>query len=147
MLKTTLQKILDHKPCGQEKGCGKGWDHLLMGLGEAFDAPDLSREVTILEIIETNGVKDAFWALRAVDDRKTVTLIKCDCAESVLTIFEKQHPQDNRPRAAIETAREWARGKATEDERRKAAAAAANAAAAAREQQWKKNEEILRKYL
>jgi len=38
----------------------------------------------------------AFWA--------------ADCAEHVLTFFETEYPQDDRPRIAIEKARKWADG-------------------------------------
>ena len=33
-----------------------------------------------------------------------------DCAEHVLPLFERKHPQDDRPRKAIEAARAYARG-------------------------------------
>ena len=51
-----------------------------------------------------------------------------DCAEHVLPLFSERHPEDDRPRRAIETARAWARGEVTVGEAR-AAALAAHAAA------------------
>src|ERR1017187_8579548 len=33
--------------------------------------------------------------------RQQVVIAACDCAELALPIFEKRHPQDNRPRVAI----------------------------------------------
>jgi hypothetical protein len=51
-----------------------------------------------------------------------------DCAEHVLPLFSAQHPDDDRPRAAIETARAWSRGEAPVADAR-AASAAAHAAA------------------
>ncbi len=39
-------------------------------------------------------------------------LFACDCAEHVLPYFEHFHPSDNRPRMAIEVAREYALGQA-----------------------------------
>jgi hypothetical protein len=66
--------------------------------------------------------------------KKEIVLAACDCAESVLAIFEKKYPQDDRPRRAIATARAWAEGKASREEMRSAAYAAdaADAADAAR---------------
>lgn len=43
-------------------------------------------------------------------------LFACDCAERVLPIFERERPGDKRPREAIETARRFARGEASERE-------------------------------
>ena len=63
------------------------------------------------------------WSTRA-----QLVLAACSCAETSL----KYVPEgEDRPRAAIETARKWARGKATIEEVRRAAAYAADYAAAA----------------
>lgn len=51
-----------------------------------------------------------------------------DCADHVLPLFTDAHPEDDRPRRAIETARAWSRGETTVGEAR-AAAIAAHAAA------------------
>jgi hypothetical protein len=51
-----------------------------------------------------------------------------DCAEHVLPLFAARHPDDERPRRAIESARAWARGEATVGEARKASVAAHAAA-------------------
>lgn len=61
-----------------------------------------------------------------------------DCAEHVLALFEERHPDDERPRRAIETTRAWAAGEVSVGAARNAAvvahAAARNAAeVAARE--------------
>lgn len=61
-------------------------------------------------------------------NEQSARLFACDCAEHVLHIFEKKYPDDNRPRKAIETAREFAMGEATQEE----LAAAGDAAWAAR---------------
>jgi len=65
------------------------------------------------------------WSTRA-----QLVLAACSCAETSLKYVPSG---EDRPRAAIETARKWARGKATIEEVRRAAAAAnaANAANAA----------------
>ena len=43
-------------------------------------------------------------------DQKALALWAADCAEHVLSHFETLHPDDDRPRCAIEAARAWARG-------------------------------------
>lgn len=40
----------------------------------------------------------------------------CDCAEHILHIYEEGHPNDKRPRQAIETARKYLAGQATKAE-------------------------------
>ena len=60
-------------------------------------------------------------------------LFACDCAERVLHIYEKQYPNDKRPRRAIEIARQFAAGHASRSE---LAAAWAAAWAAARAAAW-----------
>jgi len=60
--------------------------------------------------------------------RKQIVLAACSCAETSLKYVPSG---EDRPRAAIETARKWARGKATIEEVRRAADAAYAAAAAA----------------
>ena len=41
-------------------------------------------------------------------DHRTLAVWACDCAERVLPYFEKKHPEDDRPRMAIEAGRAWA---------------------------------------
>ena len=55
-------------------------------------------------------------------------LFACDCAEQALPIFEKVYPDDKRPRKAVETARLFAEGKATQKELDAARYAAGTAA-------------------
>src|SRR4051794_6402913 len=42
---------------------------------------------------------------------RVVALWAADCAELALPIFESRHPNDTRPRQAIEASREFGRGK------------------------------------
>lgn len=62
---------------------------------------------------------------------RLLALWAADCAEHVLPLFEAQHPQDDRPRRAIETARVWARGEVSVGVARAASVAAHAAARAA----------------
>jgi hypothetical protein len=62
-------------------------------------------------------------------NERTQRLLAADCAERVLPIFERERPNDDRPRLAIEVARRFADGLATKAE----LAAAGDAAWAAAE--------------
>src|SRR6056297_2739425 len=134
-MKTTFREIRSCHPCKD------GWS-LLCNTVLNTDFPEdpeswsqcqlteeqLDTEVSILEILESNGVKDAFWALRTQNYRD-YCLILADIAESVLYIWEERYPNDNRPRLAVSTIRKWYSGEATDKELRNAASAVAGAAA------------------
>jgi hypothetical protein len=120
---TTLNKIKAHSPCKD------GWNKLLNYLGktQADNEP-----LSIATIIQSNGIKDAVWALRAVEGKdKEIRLFAADCAELVLHIFENRYPNDDRPRKAIQAARDYANGVIGKDELAAARAAAWDAARAA----------------
>ncbi len=106
MLTTTLNAIKAKNPCHS------GWKKLLQGLSkeEADDEP-----LTFKAILEINGLKDALWAL-CVFDYKDYCLFNADMAESVLSIFEKRHPNDDRPRKAIAAIRDYHAGRITQEE-------------------------------
>jgi len=95
-----------------------------------------NRPFPLIEVLEVCGLEDALWALRCcepVADRDRIArLFACDCAERVLPIFEKEYPDDKRPRLAIEAARKFAIGQATQEE----LFAAWDAAWAARDAAW-----------
>jgi len=67
--------------------------------------------------------------LRKVDawNDKTARLFACYCARDGLPLFEKDYPNDNRPRVAIETAERYANGEATIEELTAALASARDA--------------------
>jgi hypothetical protein len=62
------------------------------------------------------------------DNHHLLAAWAADCAEHVLHHFERERPDDGRPRRAIELARAWARGEVTMTQAR-ASAGHANAAA------------------
>jgi hypothetical protein len=62
---------------------------------------------------------------------KTLRLYAADCAERVLGLYEKQYPKDDRPRKAIQAARDFANGLINKDAAYDAADAAFTASAAA----------------
>ena len=109
------------------------YEHLVEALGGVsfdHDAP-----INLLTILEHNGQDDYLWALRAAVENcdQIARLMACDFAEAVLSIYEKQYPNDNRPRVCIETARRFARGEGSQSEMDAAGAAAR---AAARDAAW-----------
>ena len=114
--------------------CAEGYKKLAKHLGGVTkygkDTP-----VDLLTILDSNGLDDTLWCLRATQqeaDALTVArLFAIDCAERTLPIWEAKHPNDQRPRLAIQAAKDYMAGKITQEELRAAAAAAAYAAAAA----------------
>lgn len=102
-MKTTLNKIREYSPCSQ------GWAILLKNIGkkQADDEP-----LPITTILDSNGVDDALWCLRAVaGHQREMRLYAVACARSV------QHmTADMRSINAIDTAERYACGLATDDE-------------------------------
>ena len=151
-LTTTLNKI---RACGP---CTSGWQTLLKHVGKDFD-PDA--EINLLTILESNGVADMLWTLRATDQdsKRVASQLAIEFAEQALPIFEKRRPNDERPRKAIQAARDYLDGKISLEELRSCrshaaaaaadayAAYAADAAADAREKALQKQAEIIRMIL
>lgn len=118
MLYTTLNKIRAHHPCES------GWRKLLKSLGKT--KPDDAR-LSLLTIYKSNGLDDALWCLRAVDNVDFFARrFALDCARAV----EHLNP-DPRVKACNDTVERFLKNKATENEL--AAGAAAEAAGAAAE--------------
>jgi hypothetical protein len=130
-MQTTLNKIKKNSPCGllEPENIEKGWGKLLNHLNKT-EADDEVLELRT--ILESNGLNHTIWAFQAVDGKdKEIRLFAADCAELVLPIYEKRYPDDNRPRFAIQAARDYANGLITIAES-SAASAASWAAWAAR---------------
>ncbi len=66
-----------------------------------------------------------------IELQKHLTLVPwvVECAQEVLEVFESRHPEDPRPRAALEAAHHWARGNMKMQEARRAAIQSHRAAA------------------
>ena len=121
-MKTTLNKIKEHYPCEN------GWKKLLTFLNKT-KADD--EELSLLTILESNGLNDALWALKTIEGHnKEIRLMACDFAESVVYLTN-----DERSVNAIKVARDYANGLATKEEL-DAASAAANDAWAASDATW-----------
>ena len=108
-LTTTLNKIRACAPCGA------GWRTLIEHLGKDFN-PDA--EINLLTVLESNGVADMLWSLRAIDQdsKRVASQLAIEFAEQALPIFEKRRPDDTRPRDAIQAARDYLDGIISTDE-------------------------------
>lgn len=118
MIYTTLNRIREHGPCTN------GWRKLLAHLGktQADNEP-----VSLRTILESNGLDDALWCLRAVDGyRKEMRLYAVWCARQVQHLLT-----DPRSLAALDVAERYAHGQATDDELFEARVAASEAASSA----------------
>ena len=115
----------------EKSACESGYKKLRKHLGAKY--PD-NKPINLLVILKNNGVQDMLWCLRATvepyaDHWKFLCNMYADFAESVLPIYEKAYPDDDRPALAIKAARSGdseAAARAAE-----AAGAAARAAGAA----------------
>ena len=116
-MKTTLDKIREHFPCAL------GWKKLLAHLGkiQADDEP-----LSIKTVLESNGLDDALWCLRAVDGHdREIRLYAVWCARQV------QHlTHDKRIVDALNVVERFANGTATPEELDAAGAVAGDAAEA-----------------
>jgi hypothetical protein len=114
-MKTTLNRIAENGPCAD------GWKKLLRGLGETTAD---NEPLSILQILDINGLNDALWCLRAVENHdKEIRLFSVWCARQVRHLMT-----DQRSVNALNVAENFANGAATEEEL-DAAWAAARAAA------------------
>ena len=109
------------------QACQPRYDHLVSALGAEYGD---KTPINLLRILETNGTEDCLWALCATDQNcdMVARLMAADFAEAVLPLYETRYPNDTRPRAAIQAARDYAHGRIG-DAARAAARDAAGAAA------------------
>jgi hypothetical protein len=116
-MKTTLNKIRSNSPCAS------GWTKLLKHLGKTV-ADDV--ELDLLTVLESNGLDDALWCLRAVDGyEKEKRLLAVAFAREVQHLMT-----DPRSIAALDVAERFANGEATQEDFNDAADAADAARAA-----------------
>src|SRR3990167_8191218 len=119
--------------------CTEGYKKLAKHLGGVTkygaDTP-----IALLTILDSNGLSDTLWCLRATQQEADALIVArlfaIDCPERVLPVFEAKYPNDQRPRQAIQAAKDYMAGKITREALHAAAhaayaAAAANAANAA----------------
>jgi len=96
--------------CGQFTGCNQ--------IQQAWDACKRSDWMLWL-LVNTNH------------NNRNLQMIACDCAESVLPNYESAYPDDDRPRKAIQAARDYVNDKITTEELQAARSAAWSAARSA----------------
>ena len=114
-MKTTLNKIRDKKPCKE------GWEKLLTHLKKT-KADD--EELSLLTVLKSNGVEDAIWCLRAVDDcDRDARLFAVWCARQVQHLITDQRSIDT-----IDAAERFADGLMARNDLNAARAAARGAA-------------------
>ena len=122
---TTLADIRAADPCSD--GFAKIRDHL--GVSPA-DAKENHEPFPVALLLETNDLGDTLWVLdNVIGNKRLCRLFAADCAESVLPIFERHRPDDDRPRHAISVGRD----PNSTDAARAAAGDAARAASCAAE--------------
>ena len=117
-MNTTLNKIRSKSPCAD------GWAKLLKHLGkpQADDEP-----LSLITILDSNGLDDALWCLQAVDGHdREIRLYAVWCARQVQHLMT-----DKRSLDALDVAERYANGLATENELDIAGDAARDAAWAA----------------
>lgn len=148
-LKTTLGVIKSHS------SCESGWKNLCKTLGTI----EPETEVTLLQILDSNGVQDAYWALGRCWGYRDRCLLIAD----VIDISEVRNHNCAAVRDMPDTIRRWYAGIITDDQLAAAAAAsaawvvcaaaaaasaawAAEAAWAARAAAWYRNEKLMREF-
>ena len=119
MMQTTLRKIRAASPCGMRLDDGKRFGYLKLrhhlGKGYGDDTP-----INIATILDSNGLDDALWCLRAVDGHaREMRLYAVWCARQVQSRLE-----DQRSLTALDVAERHANGAASNDELAAAWAAA-----------------------
>ena len=128
MLNTTFAKLHEHGACPE------GYQKLARSLG-GINKYGKDTLIPLDKIIESNGLQDTIWTLRATTESSENLIIEfaCQCAEHVLHFYTDKYPDDKRPQLAIEAARVCITDKseAAEDARAAARAAAEAAARAA----------------
>ncbi len=114
---TTLKQIRSHSPCED------GYKKLVKSLGGLSYGED--NPITFKQIYESNGYDDTLWYLRTVDEKwfPLWRHFACDAADDVRHLMI-----DDRSLNAIDVARRFADGLATEEELTAAWAAAGDAA-------------------
>jgi len=119
-MKTTLNKIREFSPCGIKPNSDGSLSGLLklmdyLGKTKTDDEP-----LSILQILESNGLDDALWCLRAVAGYdKEIRLFAVLCARQVEHLLTDQRSKD-----ALVVSEKFANGEATEIELATAGAAA-----------------------
>ena len=106
------------------------------------------KTVSALNILDM-GIpdEDKIWAAVRASTKPQYVEFACQCAESVLPLYETYYPDGKRPRQCIDITRRYMAGDATKDELYTAAEAADAARAAAGAAEHAKQVDMLRRIL
>lgn len=109
------------------------WDALLQADGPIACLVEVSDPISMKGDAESGfiGVSRKRRLLAMKNIHAELRMFACDCAERVLRFYEKEYPGDDRPRSAIQVARDNAGGLVTAGELRPARLLARSAAEAA----------------
>ena len=136
-MEITVNQIMDWGPCP---------DYTRERVIELFEGRPWVSPKDVLESSITH--EDKLWVVLRPEilGEDNLHLCACDFAESVLYIYEREYPEDSRPRAAIESKRTWVKDKS---EKNRAAMAASRVASwtASWAAEQKKQIGIILKYL
>ncbi len=128
-LTTTFNKLKLAGACGQTKGSGKGYDKLADYLVSASDYGK-DKPINLLTILESNGVDDCLWCLKAtIEDSKIVSV---KIVNKVADLAVKRKLEDCKDPEFIVWANKWLSG----EDRSEAAARAARVAEVAEAVAW-----------
>jgi hypothetical protein len=111
--------------------CHESYDQLAAHLGPDYG---LDTPIGLDVVLDVLGLDDCLWCLHCVrpedeaERDRLARLFACNCAERALPAFERERPNDRRPRAALAVARRFAAGEATRLELAAAQDAARDAA-------------------
>ena len=101
------------------RACKPSYKKLAKELG-GIKAYGRTTPIKLSQVLDICGFDDCFWVLERKPLNtiyvREIRLFGCDCAERVLHIFESEHPNDHRPRQAIEAAQRYARNEIGREE-------------------------------
>ena len=126
-MKTTLDRFELEKL----NACEDGYNTFVRAHGD--------NKVTLSQALESNGWDDIWWYISnaygefSEQQKKELHLLGCDWALTSIDNFEREFPDDERPRKAIEAKKLWLDGKITDQELAAARSAAWSAESAAME--------------
>jgi hypothetical protein len=102
----TYDKILSFDPCHSPEKCLE----MMKGV----------KEYSLMDFLDLDSVtaEDKLWVVLREDfiDDAILHEFACRCVEAVLPLFEKEFPDDKRPRNAIAAKRKWLKGEITDKE-------------------------------